>query len=99
MRVPQIFHEWLNVMAWKLHQLIIWPDWQMIRKALLDCFKPLYAWATCIIECSEIFIERATSVSAQSKTYSSYKSHNTAKFLIAKAQQELLFYISKCWGG
>ena len=78
----QTFHEWIDVMARELNQLIVWPDRQMIWKTLPDCFKALYTLATCIINCSEIFIERAPSLSARSETYSNYKSHNTAKLLL-----------------
>ena len=98
-RVSQIFHEWIDVMARELNQLIVWPDRQMIWKTLPDCFKALYARATCIIDCSEIFIERATSLSARSETYSNYKSHNTAKFLVAISPTGAIIFISKCWGG
>ena len=52
---------------------------------------------TCIIDCSEIFIERPSSLSARAETYSTYKSHNTVKFLIAISQTGAI--ISKCWGG
>ena len=69
----------------------------MIRKTLPDCFKALYARATCIIDCSEIIIERATSLSARSETYSNYKSHNKAKFFVAISPTGA--FISKCWGG
>ena len=98
-RVSQIFHEWIDVMARELKQLIIWPDRQMIWKTLPDCFKVLYARATCLIDCSEIFIERATSLSARSETYSNYKSHNTAKFFVAISPTGAIIFISKCWGG
>ena len=90
-RISQIFHEWINVMSRELKQLIKWPDRELIRKTLPDCFKSKYPRATCIIDCSEVFIERATSLSARSETYSNYKSHNTAKFLVAIVQLVQLF--------
>ena len=34
-----------------------------------------------------------------SQTYSNYKSHNTAKFLIAISPTEVVIFISKCSGG
>jgi len=98
-RVSQLFHEWIDVMSRELQSLIVWPDRQMIRKHLPESFKPMYAKATCIIDCSEVFIERATSLSARSETYSNYKSHNTAKFLVAISPTGAIIFISKCWGG
>jgi len=82
-RVSQLFHEWIDVLSRESKQLIAWPNQEMIRKTLPECFKPSYARATCIIDCSEVFIQRATSLSARSETFSNYKSHNTAKFLVA----------------
>ena len=98
-RVSQLFHEWIDVMAREFGQLIRWPHRENIRKNLPDCFKPDYPKTTCIIDCSEIFIERATSLCARSQTYSNYKSHNTAKFLVAVSPTGAVIFISKCWGG
>ena len=81
-RVSQIFHEWIDMMARELNQLIVWPDRQMIRKTLPDCFKALYARATCIIDCSEIFIERATSLSARSELIVTIKVTTQPNFLL-----------------
>ena len=38
-----------------------------------------------ILDCTEIFIQMLSSFRAQSQTYSSYKSHNTANDLIGIA--------------
>ena len=37
----------------------------------------------CIVDCSETFIERPTSLVARAPTYSNYKSHITMKYLVA----------------
>ena len=98
-RVSQLFHEWIDMMAREFGQLIKWPDRELIRKNLPDYFKGTYSKTTCIIDCSEIFIERATSLCARSQTYSNYKSHNTAKFLVAINPTGAIIFVSKCWGG
>ena len=53
-RVSQLFHEWIDILSRELKQLIVWPDREMLRKTLPQCFKPAYARATCIIDCSEV---------------------------------------------
>ena len=58
-----------------------------------------YTGTTCIIDCSEVFIERPSSLSARSETYSNYKSHNTVKFLVAVSPTGAVIFVSKCWGG
>ena len=68
-RVSQLFHEWVDVMSRELKQLIVWPARQVIRETLPQCYKSHYPRATCIIDCLEVSIERATSISARSETY------------------------------
>ena len=46
-----------------------------------------------------IFIERPKDLIARAQTYSSYKSHNTIKYLIGITPQGTISFISKGWGG
>ena len=52
-----------------------------------------------IIDCFEIFLERADNVLARAQTYSSYKHHNTVKYLIGITPQGTVSFISDGWGG
>jgi len=98
-RVSKIFHHWIDIMSREMNQLISWPDHGLVRETLPDCFKPKYTRTKCIIDCSEVFIQRPTSLSARGETYSNYKSHNTAKFLVAISPTGAIIFVSKCWGG
>ena len=98
-KVSKVFHTWIDIMARELNQFIVWPDRGCILENLPDCFKQKYMRTTCIIDCSEIFIERPSSLSARAETYSNYKSHNTVKFLIAISPTGAIIFVSKCWGG
>ena len=62
-------------------------------------FKDLYPRARCIIDCSEIFIERPASYLARAQTYSNYKRHNSVKFLIGISSYGAITSLSKCWRG
>jgi len=53
----------------------------------------------CIIDCTEVFIERPTSLQTRAVTYSHYKSHNTAKFLVGISPTGAITFLSKVWGG
>ena len=97
--VSNIFHRWLDVMSRELKQLIVWPDRGILHETLPECFKPNYTYTTCIVDCSEVFIERPSSLSARSETYSNYKSQNTIKFLVAVSPTGAVIFVSKCWGG
>lgn len=57
-------------------------------------FKNSYPKTTCIIDCTEMFIQLPFSLKARAQTYSSYKSHNTAKVLVAIAPSGYIMFIS-----
>ena len=98
-RVSKTFQLWIDTMATQLIPLVKWPDRGMIRSTLPDCFKPLYSRTMCIIDCSEIFIQHPSALSARAETYSNYKHHNTVKFLIAISPTGAIIFVSRCWGG
>lgn len=54
---------------------------------------------TVIIDCFELFIERAQNLRAKAETYSTYKSRHTMKYLIGFTPQGTISSISKGWGG
>ena len=58
-------------------------------------FGKMYPKARCIIDCTEVFIERPLSFQARVQTYSQYKKHNTVKFLIAVSIAVFITDISK----
>ena len=72
--ITRMFHKWIDVMNDRMKFLIKWPSRDILRHNLPQAFKDTYP---CIIDCSEIFIERPTSFEARAKTYSQYKKHNT----------------------
>jgi hypothetical protein len=47
----------------------------------------------------EVFIDIPSNLKARAETWSSYKHHNTVKFLIGITPQGTVSYISKAWGG
>ena len=93
------FHSWIDIMAEKLTDCITWLPRDTIRRTMPKSFLELYPKTTCIIDCTEVFIQRPFSLKARNMTYSSYKSHNTAKFLVAIAPNGYIMYVSKAYGG
>ena len=51
-----------------------------------------------ILDCTEIFIERPSCFRAQSLTYSTYQSHNTAKGLVGISPQGPVTFLSDLYG-
>jgi len=52
-----------------------------------------------IIDCFEIFLDRPLIPLARAQTFSSYKHHNTVKYLIGITPQGIVSFISEGWGG
>ena len=69
-----------------------------VRQNMPKVFKKFPKTRT-IIDCTEVFIERPTSLLARQETWSNYKSHNTAKYLVCVTPWGTISYLSKGWGG
>ena len=95
--VSKIIHKWLSILYVSLKFLICWPSREEVRATLPECFRSKFGKAVVIIDCTEIFIERATNLLARSQTWSNYKSHNTVKYLIGVTPQGTITFVSNAW--
>ncbi|XP_063437830.1 uncharacterized protein LOC134718912 [Mytilus trossulus] len=98
-RVSQIFTTWINLMHMVLTPCIKWPSRRNIKKYMPRSFQTSFPKTTGIIDCTEMFIQKPKSPTAQSRTYSSYKSHNTFKCLVCITPSGAFSFISDLWGG
>ena len=89
----------LPLLATRLSFLIMWPSREVCRRNLPQVFRKTYPRCRVIIDCTEIFIERPSNLSAHSETWSDYKQHNTMKVLVAISPTGAISFVSKCWGG
>lgn len=98
--ISRILLKWLTVMDVRLRQLVMWPERENLRKTMPECFRASFGEKVAVvIDCFEVFIERPSNLLARSCTWSSYKHHNTIKFLIGITPQGVVSYISDAWGG
>ena len=66
----------------------------------LPCsFKDKFPTTFAIIDGSEVFIQTPSDLHMQSSTWSQYKHHNTAKFLIACTPNGAVSYVSPLYVG
>ena len=79
-------------------KLIIWPEREALRENLPTCFTSFKNYV-CIIDCTEIYIERPLNLNARAQTFSNYKSHNTIKYLIGITPAGAVSFLSAGWGG
>lgn len=79
---------------------IYWPTREELKSKMPECFKENFGLkVTLIIDCFEVFIERASNLEAQCSTWSNYKHHNTIKILIGICPQGSIVFISQAYGG
>ena len=68
--VARIFREWLPVIAEQMKKFVIWLPRETIMATMPASFKRLYPKTTCIIDCSEVFIQRAKEAFKQGTNFS-----------------------------
>ena len=86
--VSRYFIELINIMYTRLEPVFQWPDREQLRKTMPMQFRIAFGnKIAVIIDCFEIFIERPSNLLARGKTWSNYKHHHTAKYLIGITPQ------------
>ena len=78
--VSWIISTWVPFLGRELGSLIYWPRKEKLHLFYPEAFKQ-FPHVSSIIDCTEIFLERPSMADTQTLTYSTYKSHNTAKYL------------------
>ena len=90
---------WICFMYNHLKELDWMPSVQQIAGTLPPAFREQFPSTYAIIDGSEIFLETPTDLHMQSSTWSSYKHHNTAKFLVACTPNGCISFISPLYVG
>jgi len=73
-----IFTTWERLLSKLLgNALIVWLPKEAVYSNLPKMFHEKYRHARCIIDCTEVYIERPKSLDEQAATWSDYKKHNT----------------------
>lgn len=95
-----IFKHMLSVLTTIMKKVVIWLPRAVIRNSTPDSFIDNgFEKTTCIIDCSEIVLQRPKKLTPRAQTYSSYKARNTVKFLMAIAPNGYIMYVSAAYGG
>ena len=97
--VSRIFATWLDLLFSRLIQLPVWATRRTVEETMPEVSRQKYPLTRVVLDCTELFIEKPSCFRAQSETYSSYKSHNTAKGLVAIAPNGALTFVSDLYGG
>lgn len=96
----EIFAIWRSILARFMNEKIIsWLPRDTLKRIRPQSFSLNYPKATCIIDCTEIFVQRPKNYMKRSQTFSNYKSHNTYKALYCIAPNGYVMFVSKLFGG
>lgn len=98
MTVSRIMNTWINFMFDHMKSLIPWPTKEQILANLPKCFQDIPD-SRIVIDATEFFCEKPSSLQAQNLTWSEYKHHNTFKVLVGVAPNGLVTFMSTVWGG
>ncbi|XP_070546136.1 uncharacterized protein [Ptychodera flava] len=94
----RIFITWINLLYKELTAINPFPSQETVRKHMPESFSN-FKDCRVVIDCTEIFTEKASSLDAQKQTWSNYKHRNTLKFLVGIVPGGGISYISNAWGG
>ena len=98
-QVSRYLTTWICFLYHHIKELDWMPSVQQVAGTLSCVFKEKFPNTFAIIDGSEIFIETPTDLQMQSSTWSQYKHHNTAKFLIACTPNGAVSYVSPLYVG
>lgn len=96
--VSRVVNTWINYLYDHCKSLVPWPSRQQILCNLPNAFMD-YKHCRIVIDCTEIFTEKPSSLVNQWLTWSEYKHHNTFKLLIGVAPNGLVTFVSRMWCG
>ena len=97
--VSWYINTWICFLYHHLKEIDWTPSVNQVISTLPHSFKKLYPNTFAIIDGSEIFLETPSDLCMQSSTWSQYKHHNTAKFLVACTPNGAISFVSPVFVG
>jgi hypothetical protein len=82
-----------------LGSIPIWPSRDDVNKHMPDIFKPDYVSTRVIIDCTELYVQKPSSLYLNSELYSNYKSNTTFKGLIGSTPAGAISFVSALYSG
>ena len=97
--VSRYFTTWVCLMYRQFKEIDWTPSPEQVAATLPCAFQDKYPSTYSIIDASELFIQTPSDLFLQSSTWSSYKHHNTAKFLIGCTPNGAVSHVSELYVG
>ncbi|XP_075526563.1 uncharacterized protein LOC142558298 [Dermacentor variabilis] len=90
----------LSLLCKIMKKVVIWLPKSHIQNSMPDSFiENKHDDTTCILDCTEVFLQRPKKLMARAQTFSSYKAHNTVKFRVTIAPNGFIMFVCKAYGG
>lgn len=99
MTVSRVVKAWIRFLRCEFEPLIRIPTADKISVHMPPVFRHFYPHLTVIVDCTEIELEKPSSLDAQSACYSSYKPKTTAKALLGITPTGALCFVSEFFSG
>ncbi|XP_065667903.1 uncharacterized protein LOC136088155 [Hydra vulgaris] len=90
---------WTNFLYFSLGSVPIWPSREQVNKFMPESFKMTFPSTRCIIDCTELFCQKPSSLRHQSSLFSSYKHHVTYKGLLGISPSGAITFINQLYNG
>uniref|UniRef100_A0A8W8JS03 Transposase Helix-turn-helix domain-containing protein n=1 Tax=Magallana gigas TaxID=29159 RepID=A0A8W8JS03_MAGGI len=94
----QYFTTWVCLLYQELRPLNPFPSRDIIQRNMPSCFHS-FPNLRVILDCTEIFVQKSSSLVNQNLSFSHYKHHTTIKFLIGITPSGVISLISEGFGG
>ena len=88
---------WTNFLYFPFGLIPIWPTREQFNKEIPVIFKRTYLSTRCILDCTEPYCQRPSSLSTQCSLYSHYKSHVTYEGLIGVSPSGSIMFVSELY--
>ncbi|XP_064462130.1 uncharacterized protein LOC135372453 [Ornithodoros turicata] len=96
----KVFRGMLLTLHGIMRNVVVWLPLETIFATMPAQFSTSgYANTTCIIDCTEVQMQRPKRLYARGQSYSHYKGCNTVKFLVAVAPSGFIMFVSNAYGG
>ena len=97
--VSRYFITWIAFLYHELKEIAWFPTKEQVAGTLPCAFRAKYPSTVAIIDATEVFIETPSDLVLQSTSLSSYKHHNTLKFLVACTPNGAISFVSSVYLG
>ena len=94
----QYFTTWVCLLYQELRPLNPFPSRDIIQRNMPSCFHT-FPNLRVILDCTEIFVQKSSSLVNQNLSFSHYKHHTTVKFLIGITPSGVISLVSEGFGG